>query len=62
MAFALMRAIEPRSVRFGADHLARNPVPYLTAAAFTASEVLRGGPDGIVFRILAHKDIMEAPQ
>ena len=62
IALAVMRAIEPWSVRFGADHLTRNPVPYLTAAGFTVSEVIRGGPGGIVFRILAHKDIMEAPR
>lgn len=62
LVFALMRAIEPWSVRFCADHLTRNPVPYLTAAGFTVSEVLRGGPDGIAFRILAHKHIVQAPR
>lgn len=59
MAFVLMRAIEPWSVRFCADHLTRNPVSYLAAAGFAVSEVLRGGPDGIVFRILAHKETVQ---
>lgn len=52
---AVMRAIEPLSVRFGADHLTRDPVPYLESAGFTIDEVQRGGPGGVAFRILAHK-------
>ncbi|MBT2515456.1 class I SAM-dependent methyltransferase [Arthrobacter sp. ISL-30] len=52
---AVMRAIEPLSIRVSADHLTRDPVPYLTSAGFTITEVQRGGPGGIVFRILAHK-------
>lgn len=56
MARALMRAIEPFSVRFGVDHLTRNPVPYLKEAGFSITEVERSGPGGIVFRILADKD------
>lgn len=56
VARAVMRAIEPLSIRFGADHLTRNPVPYLTTAGFTITEVNRGGPGGIVFRVLAHKN------
>lgn len=52
---ALMRAAEPLSVRFQADHLMRDPVPYLQAAGFTIDEVHRGGRGGIVFRVLARK-------
>ncbi|MGW6376012.1 class I SAM-dependent methyltransferase [Rhodococcus sp. NPDC055112] len=52
---AMMRAVNPLSVRFGADHLTRDPVPYLTAAGFSVDEVHRSGRGGIVFRVLAHK-------
>lgn len=50
-----MRAIEPMSLRFGADHLTRQPVPYLEAAGFTVDEVHRRGPGGTTFRVLAHE-------
>ncbi len=53
---AVMRAIEPLCIRISADHITRDPVPYLTSAGFTDVEVQRGGPGGIVFRILAHKN------
>ncbi len=46
---AVMRAIEPMSLRFGADHLTRQPVPYLEAAGFTVDEVHRCGPGGTTF-------------
>ncbi|QBJ98758.1 class I SAM-dependent methyltransferase [Rhodococcus sp. ABRD24] len=52
---ALMRVVEPLSVRFGADHLTRNPVPYLVDAGFEIDQVERTGRGGIVFRVLAHK-------
>ncbi|WP_219816344.1 class I SAM-dependent methyltransferase [Arthrobacter sp. ZGTC412] len=52
---AVMRAIEPLCIRVSADHITRDPVPYLTNAGFSITEVQRGGPGGIVFRILAHK-------
>lgn len=52
---AVMRAAEPLSVLFGADHLLRDPVPYLEAAGFTVDEVHRSGRGGITFRVLAHK-------
>jgi ubiquinone/menaquinone biosynthesis C-methylase UbiE len=52
---ALMQAIEPLCIRLSADHITRDPVPYLTSAGFTLTEVQRGGPGGVVFRILAHK-------
>jgi ubiquinone/menaquinone biosynthesis C-methylase UbiE len=51
----VMRVIEPLCIRVSADHITRDPVPYLTSAGFTITEVQRGGPGGIVFRILAHK-------
>jgi hypothetical protein len=47
--------VEPLSVRFGADHLMREPVVHLEAAGFTIDEVHRGGRGGIVFRVPAHK-------
>ncbi|WP_125610293.1 class I SAM-dependent methyltransferase [Specibacter cremeus] len=53
---AVLRALEPLSIRFGADHLTRDPVPYLTGAGFRVTEVHRGGPGGVIFRILARKD------
>lgn len=52
---ALMRMVEPLSVRFGADHLTREPVGYLESAGFVVDEVSRTGRGGIVFRVLAHK-------
>ncbi|WP_219816327.1 class I SAM-dependent methyltransferase [Arthrobacter sp. ZGTC412] len=56
LARALMRAIEPLIIRVSAEHITRDPVPYLMGAGFTITEVRRGGPGGIVFRILARKD------
>ncbi|WP_258803761.1 class I SAM-dependent methyltransferase [Pseudarthrobacter sp. NS4] len=50
-----MRALEPLSIRISADHITRDPVPYLTSAGFTITEVQRGGPGGIIFRVLARK-------
>jgi ubiquinone/menaquinone biosynthesis C-methylase UbiE len=55
IARTLMRAVEPLSVRFQADHLMRDPVPYLQVAGFTIDEVHRSGRGGLVFRVLAHK-------
>ncbi|WP_461186893.1 class I SAM-dependent methyltransferase [Arthrobacter sp. Z4-13] len=52
---AVMRAIEPLIIRVSAEHITRDPVPYLKDAGFTITEVQRGGPGGVVFRILAHK-------
>jgi hypothetical protein len=49
----VMRVIEPLCI--SADHITRDPASYLTSAGFTITEVQRGGPGGIVFRILAHK-------
>ncbi|MBT2597908.1 class I SAM-dependent methyltransferase [Arthrobacter sp. ISL-72] len=35
---AVMCAIEPLSIRVSADHIARDPVPYLMSAGFTITE------------------------
>jgi ubiquinone/menaquinone biosynthesis C-methylase UbiE len=48
------RAIDPLAVRFTADHLTRDPVPYATKAGFEIDEVGRSRA-GIVFRVGAHK-------
>ncbi len=53
---AVMRMIEPPMIRLVADHLTRDPVPYLTDAGFTVAQVHRSGPGGSAFRVLAHKD------
>lgn len=55
VARAIMRAIEPISVRVGADHLMRNPVPYLEAAGLTIEEMHRSGRFGMAFHVLASK-------
>jgi len=56
LARAVMRAAEPLSILLAADHLTRDPVPYLERAGFTVSEVHRGGLGGMVFRVLARRD------
>ncbi len=48
------RMAEPLTKRFGADHLTRDPVPYLEQAGFAVDEVHRSKV-GVVFRVLAHK-------
>lgn len=50
---AVMRLIEPLTVRIGADHLTRDPVPYLQKAGFTIDELHHGGRLGMTFQILA---------
>ncbi|MDV7246572.1 MULTISPECIES: class I SAM-dependent methyltransferase [Rhodococcus] len=55
IGLALMRAVEPLSVRFGTDHLTRDPAPYLEEAGFTIDTVHRSGRGGVGFRIIAHK-------
>lgn len=52
---AMMRVVEPISIRFGADHLTRDPVRYLMEAGFVIDEVQRAGFAGIGIRVLAHK-------
>lgn len=52
---AVMRAIEPICIRLSAEHITRDPVPYLMGAGFTITDVQRGGPGGVIFRILAYK-------
>ncbi|MFZ2530594.1 MAG: methyltransferase domain-containing protein [Rhodococcus sp. (in: high G+C Gram-positive bacteria)] len=54
---ALMRAVEPLTVRFGADHLTREPVPYLEEAGFVVDEVHRVGTGGVGIRVIAHKPV-----
>jgi ubiquinone/menaquinone biosynthesis C-methylase UbiE len=51
---AAQRAVDPVAVRFTADHLTRDPVPYATSAGFEVDEVDRSRA-GIVFRVGAHK-------
>ncbi|MGI8460773.1 MAG: class I SAM-dependent methyltransferase [Solirubrobacterales bacterium] len=48
------RAIEPLSVRFGADHLTREPLDYLEAVGFEVQSVRRFKA-GIVERVIARK-------
>ena len=49
-----MQAIERVTLRFDADHLTRNPIPYLQEAGFELIELQRLKA-GIVFRIVAGK-------
>ena len=51
---AAQRAIDPLAVRFSADHLTRDPVPYAARAGFQIDQVERSRA-GIVFRVGAHK-------
>ena len=51
-----MRVAERLTMRFGADHLTRDPVPYLTEAGLGAGEVSRSKA-GIVFRVVATKPV-----
>lgn len=50
-----MRLVDPAFVRFGADHITRDPVPFLRDAGFEIDSVERTGRGGITFRVLAHK-------
>lgn len=52
---ALMRAIEPVSVRISGDHLLRDPTGYLDQAGFTLDHTHRGGVGGTAFHVQAHK-------
>lgn len=49
-----MRLVERLTIRFGADHLTRDPVGYLLDAGFLVDEVHRAKA-GIVYRVLARK-------
>ncbi|MDO3646326.1 class I SAM-dependent methyltransferase [Nocardia mangyaensis] len=51
----LLRLAQPLALRFSADHLLRDPIPYLTAAGFVIEQSHRGGRGGITFRVLARK-------
>jgi ubiquinone/menaquinone biosynthesis C-methylase UbiE len=52
---SFMRAIEPLTLKFMADHLVRDPVPYLEDTGFVIDSVDRTGLGGNCFRVLAHK-------
>ncbi|MGW4635467.1 class I SAM-dependent methyltransferase [Nocardia sp. NPDC004415] len=56
-ARTLQRLLQPLSLHFGADHLLRNPLHYLTTAGFVIDETHRTGRAGLTFRILAHKPL-----
>lgn len=51
---AVQRLLDPLSVRFGADHLVREPLDYLADAGFEVEQVERS-KWGIVERVLAWK-------
>jgi ubiquinone/menaquinone biosynthesis C-methylase UbiE len=50
----VQRALDPLSVRFGADHLVREPLDYLAQVGFEIDSVRRS-KWGIVERVIAHK-------
>ena len=52
--YTAQRALDPLFVRFQADHLTRDPVPYVEEAGFQVDEVHRNKM-GIVFRVAATK-------
>lgn len=54
-ARAVMKVVEPLFVRFGSDHLTRDPIGYLEDAGFLIDEVQRSGRGGVVFRVVASK-------
>ena len=60
VATAMMRAVEPLTVRVAADYLTRDPVPYLTDAGFSLESVARTGRGGMTFRIVARKPETDA--
>ncbi|QNG17995.1 methyltransferase domain-containing protein [Rhodococcus triatomae] len=51
----LMRTVEPLFIRFGADHLTREPQPYLEQAGFAVDTVQRRGRGGMAFCVVARK-------
>jgi ubiquinone/menaquinone biosynthesis C-methylase UbiE len=55
-----MRLAEPATVRFGADHLTRDPRPLLSQAGFHLDEVHRE-KSGVSFRVLATRRGPEPP-
>ena len=50
------RLLDPVAVRFAADHLLRDPVPYLVAAGFVVDSADRAGLGKIVHRVVAHAE------
>lgn len=59
-ARAVMRLLDPLAVRLSADHLLRDPIPYVERAGFVVEEDRRSGLAGTVFRVLAHRPSSEA--
>jgi hypothetical protein len=49
------RLLDPLSIRFQADHITRDPLPYLTEAGFQVQTTRRAGFAGIVHRAVASK-------
>jgi ubiquinone/menaquinone biosynthesis C-methylase UbiE len=58
---AIQRVLDPLSVRFGADHLTREPLDYLAQVGFDIEEVLRS-KWGIVERLSARKPLATIAQ
>jgi ubiquinone/menaquinone biosynthesis C-methylase UbiE len=56
---AVQRVLDPLAVRFGADHLIRDPLDYLADVGFEIDTVQRAKL-GIVERLAAHKPAREA--
>ncbi len=52
---ALMRMVEPITVRFGADHLTREPVPISRRRVSSSTRCTGPAPRGIGFRVIARK-------
>ncbi|WP_159839823.1 class I SAM-dependent methyltransferase [Nocardia sp. CY41] len=52
---AVMRWVEPLTVRMAADYLTREPVAYFTDAGFAIDYADRTGRGGVVFRVLGRK-------
>jgi ubiquinone/menaquinone biosynthesis C-methylase UbiE len=49
------RLLDPLSIRFQADHITRDPLPYLTEAGFQVRIAERAGVAGIVHRAVASR-------
>ena len=54
---AAMRAVDPLAIRYGHDHLRRDPVPYLTAAGFEIETTRRSGRFGVMHGVVARKSL-----
>jgi len=56
VVYTAQRALDPLFVRFQADHITRDPVPYVEETGFHVDEVHRNTM-GIVFRVAATKPL-----